>query len=148
MGPHRLQSCPGRNVVTFSDIDVTFSEEEWLCLDYTQRKLYRDVMLEIYQHLWAIECRSPGQDLGFPQFTFGTGSPKRNEMGISQPQWEGVDPGLLNKVLYSAYILMGVRIYGASVQEETSMKRAFLLWIPHPLATAPLRLIRPVLVQG
>ncbi|XP_028748239.1 zinc finger protein 431-like [Peromyscus leucopus] len=45
------------DAVTYNDVHVDFTQEEWALLDLSQKNIYKDVMLETYINLTAIGYR-------------------------------------------------------------------------------------------
>ncbi|XP_006069414.1 zinc finger protein 564-like [Bubalus kerabau] len=49
--------------LAFEDVAVNFTLDEWVLLDSSQRKLYRDVMRENFRNVVSVEAKQEDQDI-------------------------------------------------------------------------------------
>nr|XP_044616132.1 zinc finger protein 8-like isoform X5 [Equus asinus] len=68
--------------VTFHDVAVDFTQEEWRLLGPAQRTLYHEVMLETFRHLVAVGPGIPKPHI-VAQLELGV-EPWRMDRGLSQ----------------------------------------------------------------
>nr|XP_007989674.2 KRAB domain-containing protein 4 isoform X6 [Chlorocebus sabaeus] len=92
--PEQNRMAMSQESLTFKDVFVDFTLEEWQQLDSAQKNLYRDVMLENYSHLVSVGYLVAKPDVifrlgpGEESWMADGGTPVRTCAGEDRPVWD------------------------------------------------------------
>ncbi|XP_069873622.1 KRAB domain-containing protein 1-like [Dipodomys merriami] len=91
--------------VTFEDVAVRFTEEEWASLTPAQKTLYKDVMLENYKTVASVARTPISKPALISQLEEGNEPFMQRQGVLSRGDWKTAFPRLILKLRRYAYLV-------------------------------------------
>uniref|UniRef100_A0A1D5QT68 KRAB box domain containing 4 n=3 Tax=Cercopithecidae TaxID=9527 RepID=A0A1D5QT68_MACMU len=137
--PEQNRMAMSQESLTFKDVFVDFTLEEWQQLDSAQKNLYRDVMLENYSHLVSVGYLVAKPDVifrlgpGEESWMADGGTPVRTCAGEDRPEVWQVDEQIdcykesQDKLLWQAAFIGKETLKDESGQESRTCRKSIYL---------------------